>query len=73
MQDTSHLVALYESLERERARLNAATTLLEAEFRSHNIMQKKKEIEEEYKFLGMTPTEELTQISDEDLLRELGE
>ena len=71
MTDTSHLVAIYERLERERARLKAATTSREAEFRAVQITQAEKEIEAEYKFLGMTPTAELPEMSADDLMAEL--
>lgn len=71
MQDTSHLVAIYERLERERSRLKAATTCREAEFRARQIKSAEKELEDEYKFLGMTPTNELPQLSDDELLAEL--
>ena len=69
--DTSHLVAIYERLERERARLKAATTSRDAEFRACQIAQAEKELEAEYRFLGMTPTAELPEVSDDEIFREL--
>jgi hypothetical protein len=69
--DTTHLVALHESLDREKQRLAEATSDKERAFREHCICQKKKEIAQEYKFLNMTPDEELPDISNEDLLAEL--
>lgn len=71
MRDTSHLVALHESLSRERSRLESSTTQKERDFRTHCISVKQREIDAEYEFLGMTPGSELAKISDDDLLAEL--
>jgi len=71
MTDTSHLVAIYERLQREKARLSAATTSCEVDFRSREVKAAEKELEAEYRFLGMTPTAMLDEISDDDLLSEL--
>lgn len=71
MQDTSHLVAIHERIARERARLNAATTAREAEFRALQISQAEKELEAEYEFLGMIPTADLPEMRADDLLAEL--
>jgi hypothetical protein len=68
---TSHLVAIIDRLEREINRLKSAKTSREAEFRARQIAQAEKELEDEYKFLGMTPTSELPEISADDLLAEL--
>ena len=69
--DTSHLVALHESRDRENARLAAATTEKERIFRLRCIAMKNKEIDAEYKFLGMNPVEDTCNLSDDDLLAEL--
>ena len=71
MKDTSHLVALHESLSREQSRL-ASATVADREFRQRCIDSKKREIESEYQFLGMESTDSLlAEISDEDLMAEL--
>jgi len=67
--DTSHLVALHESLARENARLDAATTPKETAFRRHCIAMKKREIASEFAFLGMNAI--LPEMSDDDLLAAL--
>lgn len=68
--DTSHLVALHESLDREKVRLAAARTEKEFAFRTHCIAMKNKEIAAEFEHLGMNET---IDISDDDLLAELME
>jgi hypothetical protein len=65
MTDFSHLDALQSRLLNERARLNKATTRKEREMRAAWVMQCEKEIESEYKFLGITP------MTDDELLAEL--
>jgi len=71
MRNTSHLVALHESLNREQHRLTVARNQKEREFRQHCIMMKQREIDAEYKFLGMPPKDEIEKISADDLLAEL--
>ncbi len=72
MKDTSHLVALHESLSRERSRLASAVKVADREFRQRCIDSKKREIESHYQFLGMESTASLrAEISDEDLMAEL--
>ena len=70
MKDTSHLVALHESLSREQSRL-ASATVADREFRQRCIDSKQREIESEYQFLGIESTDSLAEISDDDLLAEL--
>ena len=71
MKDTSHLVALHESLSRERSRLASAVKVADREFRQRCIDSKQREIESEYQFLGIESTDSLAEISDDDLLAEL--
>jgi hypothetical protein len=70
--DTSHLVALQTRLSHERARLNNAKTPREIASRTVTVQGIEREIAGEYKFLGMTPPDELPAMSDDDLLAELG-
>ena len=73
MTDTTHLVALFTRLANETARLNAATSAKETEFRASVVRSCKKEINGEEKFLGMTLTDwNAPEISDEELMAELG-
>ncbi len=72
MKDTSHLVALQTGLSHEKARLAAAISTQEIAHRTVWVKQYERQIEDEYVFLGMTPTAELPEISEEDLLAELG-
>ena len=53
--DLSHLDALTSRLSREQARLASARTPHERSFREREIASCKKEIEAEYKFLGIEP------------------
>lgn len=69
--DTSHLVALHESLGRERIRLAQSKTPQEREMRRVWLAQKQKEVDAELKHLGLSTAEEFDEISDEELLREL--
>lgn len=69
--DTSHLVAIMDRLSREKVRLSAAINVKDIAFRSVQVSQAEKELEAEYAFLGMTPSSELAEISDDDLLAEL--
>lgn len=71
MSDTSHLVALLDNLSSQKVRLEAATTQHEKDFRIFMIAQLQKEVDSEYKFLGMTSSFDLGEINDDDLLDEL--
>lgn len=71
MPDTSHLVALHDGLARERERLASATTEAERALRRVWIEQREREIASELAFLGMDSAP-LPELSDDDLLRELG-
>lgn len=71
MKDTSHLVALYERLSRENARLSNATNDTEKVFRQVAVDQAKREVKGEMMFLGLSLSEEQLNISDDDLLAEL--
>lgn len=84
MTDLSHLDALLSRLTRENGRLQDAERALvsastatarkcadaEIAFRKHEIMMCGREVDAEYRFLGMEPVT-LDDISDEDLLAEL--
>jgi len=63
MTDLTHLHALELNLSHERMRLFAAKSEGERELRAVWVRQLEKEIEAEYKFLGIEPEE----LSDEDL------
>lgn len=68
--DTSHLVALENSLSNERQRLKEAKSDKERQFREHNIEMIKKEIQGEYEFLGISKdTAELLTLSDDEVLQ----
>lgn len=71
MQDTSHLAAIMDRMDRERQRMNQATSTREREFRAHQVRMAEKELEAEYKFLGMTTTADLPKLTDDELLAEL--
>jgi hypothetical protein len=63
MTDLTHVHALELNLSHERMRLFAAKSEGERELRAVWVDQLEKEIEAEYKFLGIEPEE----LSDEDL------
>ena len=63
MTDLSHIHALELHLSHERVRLFAAVSPEERALRAVWVHQLEKEIEAEYKFLGIKPEE----LSDEDL------
>lgn len=69
--DTSHLIALHAGLSHERTRLISAAKPSEIALRTVWVKQYESQIEDEYVRLGMTPTSELSAISDDDLLAEL--
>ena len=69
MIDYSHLDALELNLSHERARLNEATKKGEIELRTVWVKQLEKEIAGERNFLGLG---ESSEVSDDDLLAELG-
>lgn len=71
MTDFSHLDAIQARIWREEARLAAATNDRERAFRQREIAAAKKEEAAEYKFLGIVPPTQ-DDLSDDDLLRELG-
>ena len=70
--DTSHLVALHERLLRERARLATAGSEEERAVWQVWVAQAERELEGELKFLGMDGGTEVAEISDDDVLAELG-
>lgn len=73
--DLHHLDALRESLSREKGRLADAKSPKDKAFRESAIASKEKEIEGELKFLKEKygyEEADLSDLSDEDLLRELG-
>lgn len=69
--DLSHLDALRDRLARETERLSKAETENERSFREREIAACKKEIDGEYKFLGIKPLTLDEVISDDELLAEL--
>lgn len=71
MTDFSHLDAIQARIGREKAQLAAATTISERQFRMREIAAAEREETAEYAFLGIKPFT-LDDISDDDLLRELG-
>lgn len=73
MHDTSHLVALQERLSRERTRLAESKTDGERALRQVWVTQAERELEGEMKFLGMDGNAKVDDISDDDLLLELGQ
>ena len=71
MTDLSHLDALLSRLTREHGRLQAAKTEREIAFRKHEIMMCEREIDAEYRFLGIDPVVGLDDMLDDELLAEL--
>ncbi len=72
MTDTTHLTALLTRLSNENAYFAKAKTETEVELRKVWISQIEKEVEAEYKFLGLEPIEsEIEEMSDDDILAEL--
>lgn len=71
MTDLSHLDALLARLTRENGRLQNSKTAKEIAFRKHEIMMCEREIDAEYKFLGIEPFKE-SDLTDDELLTELG-
>lgn len=69
--DTTHLNALQVRLSHEKARAFKETNSNALRQREVWIRQIKKEIADERKFLGLPPEEELPEMTDEELLREL--
>lgn len=70
MKDTTHLVALYDGLAREKQRLLEAKTVQESALRTVWVSQKEREIAREMEFLG-TAADDLEPLSDDDLLAAL--
>lgn len=73
----SHLDAIDQRLRHERARVAAAKTTQEREWREHNVRMIDKEREGEVEFLKKTHGIDMTPVSlddilDDDLLKELG-
>jgi len=73
MTDLSHLDALRARLAREQERLAAAQYEMERAFRRREIAACEKEIAAEYKFLGVEPLTLDDILSDDDLLKVLGQ
>lgn len=78
MTDFSHLDALLARLTRENGRLQEAQakkpskkTANEIAFRKHEIMMVEREIDGEYKFLGIEPFK-ADDLTNDELLAELG-
>ena len=72
MTDLSHLDALLSRLTREQGRLDIAKTENEKSFRQREIASCSKEIEAEYKFLGIPLlTLEEIMMTDDELLEAL--
>lgn len=73
MTDFSHLDALQARLRSERASLTAATKATEVELRTVWVAQIEREIESEYRFLGIDPTvdADIDAMSNEELLAAL--
>lgn len=67
--DTSHLIALQTRLSHEVERLENSKTQKERELRQVWVNGIRKEISDEYKFLGMP---EVVEMSDDELFKELG-
>ena len=75
--DTSHLDAIDMRLSHERVRVTEARNAKEKEWREHNVRMIERERADELAFLErksgwVEPAPELDDMSDEDLLRELG-
>jgi len=71
--DFSHLNALEYRLHNENKRLTQATTPREKEWRQVIVDQIKKEIAHERTFLGLPEQEPPVTLSDDELLKELGD
>jgi hypothetical protein len=69
--DTSHLVAIQQRLSNERMRLEK-TTGKEAVARRVTVQGIERELEGEFKFLGINPTIDDEQMTDDGLLTALG-
>lgn len=69
--DMSHLAALETRLSHERARLARETNATRRELRKVWIAQIEREISEERSFLGLPETEQLPEMTDEELLAAL--
>lgn len=69
--DTSHLVALVDGLNREKARLAEAKTPQERELRAVWIAQREREIAAERTFLGMPADDPGEEMTDAELLAAL--
>lgn len=79
MTDTEHFTAIHARLIREQARLDAATTPRQRAMREVWVMQAKRELAAELKFLKARGIEvsfalddDRPELSDADLLTELG-
>lgn len=76
MTDLTHLNALYTRLSNEKSRLAEAKTDQERRLRTVWVQQIQREIYSEYQFLGIqnevNPDEVEMDLSDDDLLAELG-
>ena len=70
--DTSHLVALHESLSRNRMWRDLAENTAAREYFQRQMDYKQREIDAELKHLGMPTFDEFDAISDDELLDELG-
>lgn len=70
--DTSHLNALNLNLSNERRRLSAAKTDAEHQIRSVWVAQLENEIKQERALLGLPPEDAVPNISEDELLAELG-
>lgn len=68
--NTDHLAMLFQLLLNEKHRLDNAKSQQEKTIRSVFVAQIKKEIDGEYKFLGM-PSQSAIEIDDDQLLEEL--
>lgn len=69
--DTSHLTALHNQLVRAKDRLAKEKAEAGRQLRRVWIAQIEKEIENEYKFLGVQSSSALPEMSDDDLMNEL--
>ena len=70
--ETSHLNALNLNLFNERRRLSSAKTDAERNMRSVWVGQLENEIKQERALLGLPPEDAVPNISDDELLAELG-
>lgn len=72
MYDTNHLDALNARVSNEKARLAAATSAKEIEFRKHVVAMAEKEVAGELEFLKARGVDvSVYEMSDDDLLAEL--